>query len=71
MLGVIKKKGSYYKFEDVTIGQGKLAAGDFLEKNPDTLDKITKSVYNVLNKYTSIDVDAIEELGEEEIEKDE
>ena len=71
MLGVIKKKGSYYKFEDVTIGQGKLAAGDFLEKNPETLDKITKSVYNVLNKYTSIDVDAIEELGEEEIEKDE
>jgi len=27
--------------------------------------------YNVLNKYTSIDVDAIEELGDEETDKDE
>jgi recombination protein RecA len=71
MLGVIKKKGSYYKFEDITIGQGKLAAGDFLEKNPETLDRIKISLYNSLNKYTSIDVDAVEELGEEEIEKDE
>ena len=70
MLGVVKKKGSYYKFEDTTIGQGKLAAGDFLEKNPEILDKITKSVYNVLDKYTSIDVDAVEEDLEEDTEKE-
>jgi recombination protein RecA len=72
MLGVIKKKGSYYRFEDVSLGQGKLAAGDFLEKNPATLDKIKESVYNVLNKYTSIDVDAVEaRLEAEENAKDE
>ena len=70
MLGVIKKKGSYYKFEDVTLGQGKLQAGDYLEKHPETLDKIKVSVYNVLNKYTTIDVDALADVEEEEI-KDE
>jgi recombination protein RecA len=68
MLGVIKKKGSYYKFEDINLGQGKLQAGDYLEKNPETLAKIKENVYNVLNKYTSIDIDAIEEEGEEKDE---
>lgn len=65
MLGVIKKKGSYYKFEDVTLGQGKLQAGDYLEKHPETLEKIKKGVYNVINKYTTIDLDAIDTMEEE------
>jgi recombination protein RecA len=68
MLGVIKKKGSYYKFEDSTLGQGKLAAGDFLEKNPETLDKIVKGVYNVLSKTPIV----VEDISDEEEEgKDE
>jgi recombination protein RecA len=73
MLGVIKKKGSYYKFEDVSLGQGKLQAGDYLEKHPETLDKIKEGVYNVLNKYTSIDVDAVVDDSDdtEEVAKDE
>jgi len=68
MLGVIKKKGSYYKFEDVTLGQGKLQAGDYLEKHPETLDRIKAGVYAVLNKYTTIDLDAVteEEEGKED-----
>lgn len=70
MLGVIKKKGSYYKFEDVTLGQGKLQAGDYLEKNPETLDRIKEGVYSVLNKYTTIDLDTVPEEEVEE-EKDE
>ena len=65
-LGVIKKKGSFYKFDGVTLGQGKLQAGDYLEKNPDTLDKIRESVYNVLNKYTSIDTDVKEDINIED-----
>lgn len=65
-LGVIKKKGSYYKFEDTTLGQGKLQAGSYLEKNPETLDRIKTSLYNSLNKYTTIDLDAVEEIEEEE-----
>lgn len=73
MLGVIKKRGSYYKFEDEVLGQGKLSAGEYLEKHPKTLEKIKQMVYNVMNKYTSIDVDAVEaELDKEEEEtKDE
>lgn len=69
MIGVIKKKGSYYRFDDITLGQGKIAAGAYLEKNPETLDKIKEGVYNVLNKYTSIDVDAIEAQLEDEDEE--
>lgn len=71
MLGVIKKKGSYYKFDDITIGQGKLAAGEYLSQNPETLDKIKKEVYNVLNKYTSIDSEMLEAGVEEGDDKDE
>jgi recombination protein RecA len=66
MLGVIKKKGSYYKFEDANLGQGKFQAGDYLEKNPETLDKIIKGVYNALSKEPIVveeDVD-LEEEGE-------
>ena len=71
MLGVIKKKGSYYKFEDTMLGQGKIAAGAYLESNPETLDSIKVSVYNILNKYTTIDTDAMEDEVEEETVKDE
>jgi recombination protein RecA len=67
MLGVIKKKGSYYKFEDANLGQGKLQAGDFLEKNPETLDRIVKGVYNVLSKTPIV----VEEISGEEGEEDE
>lgn len=69
MLGVIKKKGSYYKFEETVLGQGKLSAGEYLSQHPETLDNIKESVYNVLNKYTSIDVEAVEkEMLEAELE---
>jgi len=72
MLGVIKKKGSYYKFEDVILGQGKLSAGEYLSQHLDTLEEIKTSVYNVLNKYTSIDVEAVEkEMLEAELEAEE
>lgn len=59
MLGVIKKKGSYYKFEEEVLGQGKVAAGAFLAEHPDTLDKIKAGVYNVLNNNPSVEEDII------------
>lgn len=71
MLGVIKKKGSYYRFGEESLGQGKLSAGEYLEKNKETLDKIIEMVYNVINKYTSIDVDSVsKELEEEAVESE-
>lgn len=65
-MGVIKKNGAHYKFEGEIIGHGKLNAGKYLEEHPETLDKIEETLYNTINRYTSLDVDAIEaELGDE------
>lgn len=64
MLGVIKKKGSYYKFEDETIGQGKIQAGNHLKEHPEILDKIKEMVYNTLNKVPEIDLEDISEDAE-------
>lgn len=49
MLGVIKKKASYYQFENETIGQGKDNTVVILNENKELLDKIQKKCYNVLN----------------------
>lgn len=67
MLGVVKKKGSYYRFNDEILGQGKIAAGAYLEKHPETVSQIKEMVFEVLNTTTAIDVDEIEkELQEAE-----
>jgi recombination protein RecA len=46
MLGVLKKKGSYYVFEGETIGQGVAKTAEMLSNNPDTLAKIRDICYN-------------------------
>jgi recombination protein RecA len=46
MLGVLKKKGSYYVFEGETIGQGVSKTAEMLSNNPDLLDKIRNICYN-------------------------
>jgi len=46
MLGVLKKKGSYYVFEKETIGQGVSKTAEMLSNNPDLLDKIRQICYN-------------------------
>lgn len=65
MLGVVKKKGSYYRFNDEILGQGKIAAGAYLEKHPETMDQIKEMVYNVINNIAPIDIDAVEAELEE------
>lgn len=64
-LGIIKKSGAFYKFEGETIGQGKVAATQFLIDNPKTLDKIVKLLYNVLNKDKNLMVDDSDEEEKE------
>jgi recombination protein RecA len=71
MLGVIKKKGSYYKYEDTSLGQGKIAAGSFIQEHPEIVESIEKTVYGVINKYTSIDISELEKQLEESEAKDE
>lgn len=46
MLGVLKKKGSYYVFEGETIGQGVAKTSEALSNNPDLLAKIRDICYN-------------------------
>ena len=70
MLGVIQKAGSYYKFNDETIGQGKFAAADFLEKNPEVLKGIIEQTYSALSKDKSINIDAIDNNFADELEEE-
>lgn len=54
MLGILKRKGSYYIFEDKTIGQGVAKTAEYLEANPDALDKLTTLCYNWVNQDNSV-----------------
>ena len=47
-LGVVRRAGSYYRFEEETLGQGVVKAKLYLEEHPETLDKIVKMCYNIL-----------------------
>lgn len=66
MLGVLKKRGAYYIFQEENIGQGVTKTITYLKENPKTLDEITKMVYNILNKDSKISVEPPEEVKEEE-----
>lgn len=48
-IGVLKKSGPYYKFEDIMLGKGVANTIDFLKKNQELLDKIRIVCYNSLN----------------------
>jgi len=61
-LGVIIKKGSFYTFEDETIGQGKDATIEKLRNNSELLDKIEKMCYNTVNEGNTL----VEDFGMEE-----
>jgi len=63
-IGVIKKAGSFYKFDGVTMGQGRYASADYLKGNKETLDKIVEMVYNVLNKTVVEEIVSNEEEQE-------
>lgn len=62
LIGVIQQSGSYYKFEDKTLGQGKSATIQSLENSKETLDRVVEMVYNVVNRQPmSLDLEEIEE----------
>ncbi len=46
--GILDKRGAYLSFEGESIGQGKKKAIEFLEVNPEILDKIKKKCYTLL-----------------------
>jgi recombination protein RecA len=54
LLGILKKRGSFYYLDDTNIGQGVDNAIGYLEENPETLDKIRKMCYNIVIGDTSV-----------------
>lgn len=68
MLGVIKKNGSYYNFEDEKLGQGLVNASKYLEEHSDTLDKIKERVYNIVESQKVVLEEELEEGLREEDE---
>ncbi|MCI5752618.1 MAG: recombinase RecA [Oscillospiraceae bacterium] len=43
-LGIVKKSGAWYSYNDNKIGQGREAAKDYLQANPDVMQEIEKQV---------------------------
>jgi recombination protein RecA len=43
-LNIIDKRGSYYSFGDIRLGQGRENAKDFLRQNPDMSDEIELAI---------------------------
>jgi recombination protein RecA len=70
-LGVIERKGAFYKFNGDTIGKGAIAVMDFLKlkESKPTLDKIEELVYNIVRNHNIV-LEKLEEIVESE-EKDE
>lgn len=48
LIGVLKKNGSFYYFEDTQIGQGIDNAVGYLTEHKETLDKVKKMCYNMV-----------------------
>lgn len=53
LLGIVKNRGSYFGFEDDTIGKkpGVVNTAQALEKDPEMLDKIVKMCYNIAGSH--------------------
>ena len=48
-LGIIKKSGAWFSYNDEKVGQGKENTKLFLEKNPDVMDEIEKTIRAQIN----------------------
>jgi recombination protein RecA len=43
-LGLVEKRGSFYNYGDIRLGQGRENAKDYLRQNPGLMDEIEMSV---------------------------
>lgn len=62
LLGVIKKGGAYYKYNDATLASGLVGTVEYLRNNPDTLDSIVKECYNIANNM--LVTEGVDDYGE-------
>ena len=54
-MGIVKRRGSYYMFDGVTLGQGMNNSIEYVKENKETLDKIRELCYTSLSTYTTED----------------
>lgn len=64
-LGIVKKSGAYYKFDDINLGKGFEGVKSHLIDNPETLDKIRQRVYNLMANGKS-ELESEEDYQEDE-----
>lgn len=64
-IGVLKKAGPYYKFEDEMIGRGVANVIETLKSRQDLLDKIRLVCYNSVNGLTTSPIEITEVVDEE------
>lgn len=64
-LGIIQKSGSFFKYKDTVLGQGREAVKIFLDENPKTCDEIEKQIRELAASGKRIPV----EIGEKEDEE--
>lgn len=57
-LGIIKKSGSWFSYNDEKIGQGKENVKAFLEKTPELYEEIKNLILSQVNKVDLLDPDA-------------
>lgn len=61
-MGIVKKAGSWYSYNDEKLGQGREKSKDFLDSNPNLLKEIENKVRDTL-KYDSDDI-SVKENGD-------
>lgn len=47
-LGIISKKGSWYSYGDIQLGQGLFKSGDMLKLNPELIEKIKNDIWALI-----------------------
>lgn len=74
LLGIIKRRGSFYVFEEEKLGQGIVQTMEYLNSHKEVLDKIKSLCYNVSTKYKreieDLDESTLDNESEEEGDND-
>ncbi len=70
LLGVIKTRGSYYAYEDDTIGLGMAKSAKALSENPELVDKIVGVCYNIAGVKVPDKYEAVQEEVDEQDDQD-
>jgi recombination protein RecA len=65
---IVDKRGSYYNYGDVRLGQGRENAKDFIRENPDMAEEIELTIrQQAFNEKIVVPYDGEDELVEEEV----